>query len=53
MKYCVAIKLNDYSAEFSFDSNQEREEFIAVTRALHPEVEILLSEGSFQRAASA
>ena len=53
MKYCVAIRLNDYSAEFSFDSINEREEFISVTQALHPEVEIILSEGSFLKVATA
>lgn len=53
MKYCVAIRINDYTAEFSFDSIEERDEFIAVTQALHSGVEIVCSETFFQKAATA
>jgi hypothetical protein len=44
MKYHVAIKLNDYSDEFFFNSESEREEFISVTKTLHPNIEIIVSE---------
>ena len=53
MKYCVAIKLSDYSQEFSFNTENERQEFVAVTQALHPEVEFILSEAWSLKVAAA
>ncbi len=41
MSYSVAIKFEEYTAEFSFDTVDEREEFISVTREMHPNMEIL------------
>ena len=40
MSYSVAIKFEEYTAEFSFDTTEEREEFILVTREMHPDMEI-------------
>jgi hypothetical protein len=53
VKYCIAVKLKDYSAEFSFDSAGERDEFIAVTQAQHPAIEFIVSETWVQKVASA
>lgn len=44
MSYNVAIKFEEYTAEFSFNTEAEREEFIQVTREMHPNMEILCSE---------
>lgn len=52
MSYNVAIKFEEYTAEFSFDTSAERDEFIQVTREMHPKMEILCSE-SDNTAASA
>tara|TARA_Y100000780_G_scaffold159130_1_gene144289 strand:- start:188167 stop:188325 length:159 start_codon:yes stop_codon:yes gene_type:complete len=52
MGFNVAIKFEEYTAEFSFDSAEEREEFIQVTREMHPEMEIICTE-SKKTAASA
>ncbi len=46
MSYNVAIKFEEYTAEFSFNSEAEREEFIQVTREMHPHMEILCSEST-------
>jgi hypothetical protein len=44
MDYHVAIKFAEYTAEFTFNTPEERDEFIQVTRAMHPEMEIICSE---------
>lgn len=44
MKYFVAIKKNEYTQKFCFDTEAQREEFIQVTREMHPQIEFLLSE---------
>lgn len=42
----VAIKIEDYTEQFSFDTEEEREEFIETTKKMHPVIEFLLSEES-------
>lgn len=44
MKYYVAIKRGEFTEKFCFENEAEREEFIQVTREMHPHVEVLLSE---------
>lgn len=46
MKYYVAIKKDEYTDEFCFESESERNEFIQVTREMHPDVEFLLRDKS-------
>ncbi len=46
MGYNVAIKFDEYTAEFTFDTEEEREEFIQVTREMHPDMEIICSESN-------
>ena len=41
MVYSVAVKFEEYTAEFSFDSKEEREEFIQITLEMHPNMEII------------
>jgi len=52
MNYNVTIKFEKYTAEFSFDTEDERNEFIQVTREMHPQMEVICSE-SDKSAASA
>ncbi|MEC7277723.1 MAG: hypothetical protein VXV96_15485 [Bdellovibrionota bacterium] len=48
MKYLVAIKKDDYTAEFSFNSEEERQEFVETTKNMHPTMEFLfLEEGDW------
>lgn len=44
MTFSVAIKKDDYTAEFTFNTEEERAEFIEVTKKMHPTTEFLLSE---------
>ncbi len=44
MKYFVAIKRGEFTEKFCFETEAERKEFIQVTKNMHPETEILLSE---------
>ena len=44
MKFNVAIKIDDYCARFSFDSEKERETFIENTKIMNPGVKVFTSE---------
>lgn len=44
MRYFVAIKKQEYTAKFCFESLSEREEFVQVTKEMDPEMEFLFSE---------
>jgi|GEM_PF-5328483 len=44
MRFHVAIKIPNYTAQFSFETEEEREEFIQITRESHPNVEVVCSE---------
>ena len=44
MKYIVAIKKEEYTDEFCFETEAERDEFIQVTREMHDKVEFLLTD---------
>ena len=46
MKFMVAIKIEDYTEQFSFDTEEERNEFIENSKKMHPVIEFLLSEES-------
>ncbi len=46
MKYSVAIKIEDYTEKFSFDTEAEREHFMEECKKMHPVIEFLLSEES-------
>lgn len=44
MKFFVAIKKDEYTQKFCFETEAERDEFIQVTKEMHPHVEFLLSQ---------
>ncbi|GEM_PF-6871558 len=44
MNYFVAIKKQEYTAKFCFETEAERQEFIEVTKQMDSQIEFLLSE---------
>tara|TARA_R110002072_G_scaffold64203_2_gene159291 strand:- start:137554 stop:137727 length:174 start_codon:yes stop_codon:yes gene_type:complete len=44
MSYKVTVKIGDYMESFHFDSNDERSEFIEITRDMNPKVQVITEE---------
>ena len=44
MNYHVAVKFEEYTAQFSFDTPEERAEFIEINREMHPDMEVICTE---------